>query len=68
MPLISVLLVEGREAEAKRAFMNAVVEAAERHLGAPPSSIRVVIQEVPPEAFAVGYQTKAEMAAASGEP
>ncbi len=60
MPIIDVTLLEGRSKEAKTSLIRELTHAAERALGAPPASIRVILREVPPEHFAVAGVTKAQ--------
>ena len=51
MPLIEVHLAAGRTAEQKRALLAALTRACQESIGAPVSSIRVWINEVPPTEF-----------------
>lgn len=60
MPIIDVTLLEGRSKEAKISLIRELTNAAERAIGAPPASIRVILREVPPEHFAVAGVTKAQ--------
>lgn len=62
MPLIQVTLVEGRSAEAKRALMEELTDAAVRTIAAPRDSVRVILTEVPPEHWAVGGRPKSDPA------
>jgi 4-oxalocrotonate tautomerase len=54
MPIVQVLILEGRPPEAKRALVTELTDAVERALGAKRESIRVIVTEVPPEDWAVG--------------
>jgi len=67
MPIITVNLLTGRDAETKRALIREVAEAAIRALDAPPASVRVIINEVPPEHWGIGNETKAEQTARTKE-
>lgn len=58
MPIITALLLSGRTPEKKAAFIKAVTDAAVTSLEVPPDSVRVIIQEIPPEHFAVAGVTK----------
>lgn len=58
MPIIDVSLLEGRTAETKTTLMRELTEVAERVLGVPRESIRVILREVPPEHWAVGGVAK----------
>jgi len=46
MPLIQVSLFAGRTAEQKRAFAQAVTEAAVRTIGATPDSVDIIFTDV----------------------
>lgn len=61
MPIITAKIVAGRTPEQKKAFMQALARAAMDSISAPEHSIRVVLEEVPPENWGVGLKTKAEM-------
>lgn len=67
MPIITVNLLTGRDAETKRALIREVAEAAVRALNAPPASVRVILNEVPPEHWGIGNETKAEQTAKAKE-
>ena len=56
MPLINVQIVQGRSAEQKRNLMRSLVDT----LGAPEQTVRVLLTEIPPEHWGVGYATKAD--------
>ncbi|MFC5992987.1 2-hydroxymuconate tautomerase [Pseudonocardia hispaniensis] len=60
MPLVEVTLVEGRTPEQIRALISELTAAVERAVSAPPSSIRVIVREVPTTHFAAGDVTIAE--------
>lgn len=54
MPIINITLIAGRAPERKRLLIEKVTDAVETSLEVPRSSIRVIINEVPAEHFAVG--------------
>lgn len=58
MPIIDVSLVEGRPPEVKIALIRELTDCAERVLGVPRESIRVLLREVPPENWGVGGAPK----------
>lgn len=60
MPFIDVTLAEGRSPETVREFITAVTDAAERSLGAPRETIRVIVRTVPLEHWANGGVTLKE--------
>ncbi|HEF5874970.1 TPA: 4-oxalocrotonate tautomerase [Burkholderia cenocepacia] len=65
MPLIQVMLVDGRTTAEKTALIAGLTEAAVTALGAPRESVRVILQEVPPAHWGVGGVPKSSVAAAS---
>ena len=58
MPIIDVTMLEGRTPEQKANLIRALTDAAERTLGAPRESIRVLIRELPPAHWGVGGEPK----------
>lgn len=60
MPIISVVMAEGRSTAMKRCFIRAVTDAAVSSLGVRPEQVRVVLQETPLEHYAVAGVTFAE--------
>lgn len=60
MPIVSIMMIEGRTLEKKRAMIKAVTEAIVQSLDAPRESVRIVINEVPMDHFAVGGMTRDE--------
>lgn len=60
MPIISVKMAKGRVAEKKRELMKGLVEVTARTLDVAPETVRVVVTEIDPEDWGVGYSTLAE--------
>ncbi|WEO75973.1 4-oxalocrotonate tautomerase family protein [Cryobacterium sp. SO2] len=60
MPIIDISLAEGRTDEQLRDLMQRVHNAVEEW-GAPASSIRVLVREVPPTQWLSGGTTLAEL-------
>jgi 4-oxalocrotonate tautomerase len=60
MPIIDVLLLEGRSSEQKQKLVTKITEAAMEALDAPRDSVRIILREVPKHHFAVGGVFKAE--------
>lgn len=60
MPIIHVTLVQGRDEQKVQAFIREVARAAHQQLDAPMHTIRVMVNEVPPERFAVGDVLKSD--------
>lgn len=60
MPIVSIMMIEGRSREQKKAMFKAVTDAIVQTLGAPRDSVRIVINEVPMEHFVVGGITREE--------
>lgn len=59
MPIIDVSLLEGRSAEQKATLIRELTDAAERVLGVPRTSVRVLLREVPAAHWGVGGEAKA---------
>jgi len=62
MPIIHVTLVQGRDEEKVQAFIREVARAAHTQLQAPMHTIRVMVNEVPPQRFSVGDVLKSDPA------
>ena len=60
MPLVQVTILEGRDAETKRALLHELTEAVVRAPGAPRASVRVLLHELPAAHWAVGGMPKEE--------
>jgi 4-oxalocrotonate tautomerase len=65
MPIIQMNIVEGRSVAQKRAAVAAITEAVVRSLGVRPEQVRIMINEMPLEHFAVGGETAAMRAGAA---
>lgn len=60
MPIVSITMIEGRSLEKKKAMFEAVTEAIVQTLDAPRQSVRIMINEIPMDHFAVGGMTRDE--------
>ncbi|WP_067736657.1 tautomerase family protein [Novosphingobium naphthalenivorans] len=60
MPIISVVLAEGRSTAMKRDFIRAVTDAAMSSLGVRAEQVRIILNETPLGHYAVGGVTFAE--------
>lgn len=60
MPIIQVTLVEGRDDATVENFVREVAQTASRTLDAPLSSVRVMVNTVPPNHFSVGDRLKSD--------
>jgi len=60
VPIIRVDMLTGRDAATRRAFAEALTDAAERSLGVSRQSVRVILNEVAPENFVVAGTPKSE--------
>ena len=60
MPIIDVTLLEGRPTTVKAELIRELTDAAEKVLGVPRDSIRVLLRELPPEHWAVGGRPLSE--------
>ncbi len=63
MPIITINLLTGRDQAKKMALIHEVAHAAVRTLGVPLTAVRVILNEVPPEHWGIGDETKADHAA-----
>jgi 4-oxalocrotonate tautomerase len=61
MPIIQITMLEGRDQETIETCLRNVARTVHESLGAPLSSIRIVVNEVPANRFAVGDVLKSEM-------
>ncbi|MBC7938259.1 MAG: 2-hydroxymuconate tautomerase family protein [Chitinophagaceae bacterium] len=59
MPIIQITLIAGRSDEQKAAMYKEVTEAVHRTLGTPRENVRIMINEIPPQHFAVAGVAKA---------
>ena len=57
MPIIQLNLAEGRTVEQRAAAMAAITEAVVRTLDVRPEQVRIQINEVSPDNFAIGGET-----------
>ncbi|MBO9130652.1 2-hydroxymuconate tautomerase [Bacillus sp. 165] len=60
MPIANIHILEGRNVEQKRHLIAEVTDAISRSLGADPSTIKVLLIEIPKENWATAGVTKAE--------
>ena len=62
MPIISVVIAEGRSSEKKRRFIRALTRAAVETMDVRPEQVRVILNETPLDHYAVAGRTFAEAA------
>jgi 4-oxalocrotonate tautomerase len=62
MPIIRIDLIAGRPPERTRELIRRVTEAVVATLDVRPEQVRVLLTEVPPEHWAIGGTTMAELA------
>jgi 4-oxalocrotonate tautomerase len=67
MPIVRIDLVQGRAPEVKAGLIRRVTEAVVAALDVRPDQVRVLLNELPPEHWAVGGTTMAERAVAPPE-
>jgi 4-oxalocrotonate tautomerase len=60
MPLVDIMLLEGRTQEQKKALFKAVTDAIVKSIGAPRDAVRITLYEVPMEHYSVGGMTRDE--------
>lgn len=58
MPIVNITLIKGRSTEQKNNMYREVTEAIHRTTGAPADKVRIIVNEVEPEHFAVGGEAK----------
>ena len=61
MPIVQITLVEGRSDEAVQRCVKAVARAMHETLGAPLPTVRVFVNQIPPQHFAIGDRTRQEI-------
>ena len=61
MPIIQITILEGRDQETIETCMKNIAHTVRDSLGVPLTSIRIVVNEVPKNRFAVGDTLKSEM-------
>jgi 4-oxalocrotonate tautomerase len=67
MPIITVNLLTGRDQERKARLIKEIAETTVRVLDVPLASVRVMLNEVPPEHWGIGNETKAALTAKEKE-
>lgn len=60
MPIISVIIAEGRGAEKKRKLVKALTDAAVEAFECSPQTVRVILKETPLDHYAVAGVTFGE--------
>ncbi len=58
MPFVTIMMIEGRPAEAKRALIREVTDAVQHSLQVSRESIRVILQELPAANWGVAGEPK----------
>ncbi|MGM0875851.1 MAG: tautomerase family protein [Bacillota bacterium] len=61
MPIIQITLLEGRDQKIVEQCIRDVAHTVHKSIGVPLSSVRVYVNEVPKQYFAVGDKLKSEM-------
>lgn len=67
MPIITINLLTGRDQARKSALIREIADAAVRTLDVPLASVRVILNELPPEHWGIGNETKADQTARAKE-
>lgn len=60
MPIITVNMLEGRTIEKKRALVEKITEAVCEAVDAPADHVRIIINDMPTENYAVAGKLKAD--------
>lgn len=58
MPIVTVNLMEGRTPEQKAAMISEVTDAIVRTTGAKKEAVSIIIQDMKPENYGLGGQSK----------
>jgi 4-oxalocrotonate tautomerase len=61
MPIANLQIIQGRTPQVKESLIRAVTSAIADTLNAKPESIRVILQEVPPEHWGIGGVSAKEL-------
>jgi len=61
MPIANVMILEGRPPQIKQALIRSVTAAIVEALQVKPESVRVILQEVPPEHWGIGGVSAKEL-------
>jgi 4-oxalocrotonate tautomerase len=61
MPIANVMILEGRPPQMKQALIRSVTAAIVETLQVKPESVRVILQEVPPEHWGIGGVSAKEL-------
>ena len=61
MPIANIQILEGCPPEAKQALIRSVTAAIVEALKVKPESVRVIVQEIPPEHWGIGGVSAKEL-------
>jgi 4-oxalocrotonate tautomerase len=61
MPIANIQILAGRPVQAKQALIRSVTAAIVESLQVKPESVRVIVQEVPPEHWGIGGVSAKEL-------
>ncbi len=61
MPLVQITVIQGRATEDVKHCIKSIARTIHETLGAPMDTIRVIVQQVPAEFWAVGDRTRDEI-------
>lgn len=56
MPIVQINMLEGRTLEQKRALVKKVTEALGETIGAPPHKVRIILNDMPHDMYAIAGQ------------
>jgi 4-oxalocrotonate tautomerase len=62
MPIVNLMILEGRTPQIKQALIRAVTTSIVDTLKVKPESVRVILQEVPPEHWGIGGVSAGDLA------
>lgn len=61
MPIATIMILEGRPPQVRQALIRSVTTAIVETLKVKPESVRVIVQEVPPEHWGIGGVSAKEL-------
>jgi 4-oxalocrotonate tautomerase len=61
MPIANIQILAGRPVQAKQALIRSVTAAIVESLQVKPESVRVIVQEIPPEHWGIGGVSAKEL-------
>jgi len=60
MPIVQINMLAGRTLDQKRALVKKVTEALGETIGAPPEKVRIILNDMPHDMYAIAGQLHAD--------